>query len=43
MDNFPLTFYTLINTHKKRVALFDWFKDVKFDNISSRNAFYLKK
>ena len=45
MDNLPLTFYTLnargLNTYKKRVALFDWFKNVKFDIIfSARNAFY---
>ena len=47
MDNLPLTFYTLnargLNTYKKRVALFDWFKDVKFDIIFLQETHLIKK
>ena len=47
MDNLPLTFYTLnargLNTYKKRVALFDWFKDVKFDIIFLQETHFIKK
>ena len=47
MDNLPLTFYTLnargLNTYKKRVALFDWFKDVKFDIIFLQETHFIFK
>ena len=47
MDNLPLTFYTLnardLNTYKKREALFDWFKDVKFDIIFLQETHFIKK
>ena len=47
MDNLPLTFYTLnargLNTYKKRVALFDLFKDVKFEIIFLQETRFIKR